>query len=138
MKILLIIFKKGFKFRTFTWSRLFSQFCYGIFTFSIDGCLKQTINLSCTSYINKTKEILEIFPHMLSALTSGWSHRDLGGGLVISLIFGREVVKIEGACFLVSRVSGATHHTATDTPGACCGREDREERRGKRRRRQKR
>lgn len=61
-----------------------------------------------------------------------------GGGLVISLIFGREVVKIEGACLLVSRVSGATHHTATDTPGACCGREDREERRGKRRRRQKR
>lgn len=49
---------------------------------------------------------------------------------IISQIFGSEVVKKEGACLSVSQVSGATHSTATDTPGVCEG-EDREERRGR-------
>lgn len=40
------------------------------------------------------------------------------------MISGSEVVKIDSACLLVTQVSGATHSTATDTPG-----EDREERR---------
>lgn len=47
---------------------------------------------------------------------------------IISLIAGSEAVKIEGACFLVSQVSGATRWAATDTRGVGVG-EDREKRR---------
>lgn len=48
-------------------------------------------------------------------------------GGIISLIFGSELVKIEGARLSLSQVSRATHSTAADTAGFC-RRDDREER----------
>lgn len=45
-----------------------------------------------------------------------------------SLIFGSEVVKVKGAGLMVSQVSGETHATATDTPGVCARKEEREQR----------
>lgn len=59
----------------------------------------------------------------LSLITDTWN------GVIISWIFGSELVKIEGACLSLSQVSGATHTTAADTAGVCSGDDAEESRR---------